>query len=856
MPIESGQLVGPYEVLYSLGAGGMGEVFRARDTRLSRDVALKFLKEGHEERFVREARAISSLNHPYICALYDVGEHEGRSYLVMEYLEGKAAKGPIPPEDAVRIGIQIAEALDCAHRKGIIHRDLKPDNILLTATGVKILDFGLARIAPGLRTAAAPSTTVTLQLTAAHTMVGTPQYMAPEQLHGKPADPRSDIFALGCALYELLTGEEAFKGETFASVVAAVLERTPRPISELQPLCSPELDHIVAVALAKNPEDRWQSAGDVARMLQLALRPAHERTVPASAMTRRLAITAAGSLAVGALAGFFIGRRHEDHAHNLVASYLGGPPAALTPRVSPDGKFVAFVQVERNSTHLCVLRPETGDWSMLAEDGASGGTVDDLSWSADSTRIYFARYTDSPAGVYSVPALGGQQRLLLENARGAQALKDGSLLISRPTEQGYERLCRFWPETSKIREYDVATAAHWYCSVYRPFPNGKEAVVYGWPLNKNGTPEEERLCRLDLDSGQVQTIAKTRRIGIMRNNYPLAVMPGGNEVAVYEPGGDMERVMAYPKSGGRPRFLYAGVPPGSTSFDLFPDGSIVYDKPDRSGYLLRITPSAKRPDIVWMGLTQDQGYSVVAMNDGRYITAGQQSGRQQLMLLDVDSGMRPLVNTTEPTSMPCADLGNGKVALTMGADRKRRIVVVEVGSGRVTRTMFEVGTPVANMSFSSAAGMLYFTASNTVWRMGLDATAPDKVRAGEYVAAHPSGEGIVVFVHERFQPRLIWKSMPSGEEWEIPKAAGVSWANSPLGDRCIRDDGMMVCPTSPMGSWYFGLATVDLKARSVQAVDTEFIGDLYTPNWSKEGKIVAAGLDFRSSLLRLREDPS
>lgn len=854
MSFDNGQLVGPYEVLQSLGAGGMGEVFRARDTRLNRDVALKFLKEGHEERFVREAQAISQLNHPNICALYDVGVHEGRSYLVMEYIEGEPARGPIPPERAIPIAIQIAEGLDAAHRSGIIHRDLKPENILITTTGVKLLDFGLARFAVPKVAATVPSTTITMQLTAAHTMVGTPQYMSPEQLQGKSADARSDIFALGCAMYEMLTGRPAFTGATIASVIAAVLERNPPPVSELQPLSTPELDHIVEVALAKDPDERWQSAGDMARMLRLLDRSRSDRT-SASPMSRRTFAIGGAGLVAGAVGGYWLGRGAKTKLNSFVVSYLGGPPAALTPRVSPDGKLVAFVQVTRSSTHLCVLKPDTGDWSMLAEEGASNGTVDDLSWSPDSSRIHFARYTDRPAGVYSVPALGGQQRLLLENARGAQSIRDGSLLISRQTEEGFEQLCRFWPETGKVRPYDAATAAHWYCAVFRAFPDGREAVFYGWPLDRARSGDPDQLWALDLESGRLRPVAQTRRIGLLANNYPIAVTPDGGEVAVYEPGGDMERIVAYPRSGGgTPRVLFAGVPPGSTSFDIFPDGSVVYDKPDRSGFVLRFGPPKPRPDYLWTGLGQHQGYRITPLSGGQFVVAGQQSGRFQLMLLDADTGSHPLVNTSEPTMMPCAEVGVGRAAVLIGAEGKRRIAVVEVSSGRVLRVLFEVGRPVSSMSYSPAADMLYFTAGGSVWRMALSAVAPEKVRNGEYVAAHPKGDGIVVFAHERFQPRLIWKPLPGGAEQEIQKPPSVNWANSPLGDRAIREDGMMVCPTSPPGGWYFGLATVDLNTRTVQPVDTEFVGDLYTPSWSADGGIVAAGMDFRSSLLRVSED--
>ncbi|MGH9391152.1 MAG: serine/threonine-protein kinase, partial [Vicinamibacteria bacterium] len=267
MPLSPGIRLGPHEIIEPLGAGGMGEVYRARDTRLDRTVALKVLPghlAGNEElrqRFEREARAISQLSHPHICALYDVGHQDGVEYLVMEYLEGETltdrlAKGPLSTEQLLRYGIQIADALDKAHRQGIIHRDLKPGNVMITKSGVKLLDFGLAKLratAPGgvFSGLSVMPTQTDASLTAQGTILGTFQYMAPEQLEGKDADARSDIFALGAVLYEMATGKKAFVGKSQASLIAAILDATPPPISTVQPMTPPALDRVVKTCLEK-----------------------------------------------------------------------------------------------------------------------------------------------------------------------------------------------------------------------------------------------------------------------------------------------------------------------------------------------------------------------------------------------------------------------------------------------------------------------------------------------------------------------------------------------------------------------------------------------------------------------------
>jgi Tol biopolymer transport system component/predicted Ser/Thr protein kinase len=277
MALASGSRLGPHEILSAIGAGGMGEVYRARDTRLNRTVAIKVLptnladRSELRERFEREARTIASLNHPHICTLFDIGQQDGTDFLVMEYLEGETLahrllKGPLRLEQVLQYAIEIAGALDKAHRKGVTHRDLKPGNIMLTKTGTKLLDFGLAK----LKQEVAPANvqlselpTADDPLTAKGTIVGTLQYMAPEQLEGKEVDARTDIFAFGAVVYEMATGKRAFEGKSQASVIGAILKDDPPPISSLQPMTPPALDHVVKKCLAKEPEKRWQVGSDV-----------------------------------------------------------------------------------------------------------------------------------------------------------------------------------------------------------------------------------------------------------------------------------------------------------------------------------------------------------------------------------------------------------------------------------------------------------------------------------------------------------------------------------------------------------------------------------------------------------------
>src|ERR1017187_1825201 len=300
MAILPGRRLGPYEILSAIGAGGMGEVYKARDTRLDRIVAIKVLpthlaeRAELRERFEREAKTIASLNHPHICTLYDTGHQDGVDFLVMEYIEGETlaqrlAKGPLPIQQVLQYAIEISDALDKAHRKGITHRDLKPGNIMLTKSGTKLLDFGLAKLkqeaAPAISDSQLP--TMKSAITGEGTILGTLQYMAPEQVEAKEVDARTDIFAFGAVVYEMATGKKAFQGKTSASVMAKILEAEPPSMASLQPMTPPQLDRVIKRCMAKEPDERWQSANDLANELKWIAEQGSKAAMPAPAVAPR-----------------------------------------------------------------------------------------------------------------------------------------------------------------------------------------------------------------------------------------------------------------------------------------------------------------------------------------------------------------------------------------------------------------------------------------------------------------------------------------------------------------------------------------------------------------------------------------
>jgi Tol biopolymer transport system component len=427
--------LGPYEIQSLIGSGGMGEVYKARDTRLGRTVAIKVLSPQLAEdphfcdRFEREARAISQLNHPHICTLYDVGHAAGSdapsgtpgTYLVMELVEGETlaerlTRGPLPLDQALACAVQLTDALDKAHRKGFVHRDLKPGNIMVTKAGIKVLDFGLAeqRVqapAPGW----ADADTRTTPIGRPGTVFGTLQYLAPEQLEGRATDERTDIFACGAVIYEMVTGRRAFDGDSHASVVAAIMRHDPPSIATVQPAAPPALVHVVSTCLAKDPDDRWQNAGDLTRELKWIaalgsgspIAPTAARRAPGT----RVWMTTAALLLVTilALVAYQFLRPSLPEPTVFRTSLLlpeglrfdRGSPFGGTGRIalSPDSRRMAFVATDPNGNQMLWVRPldSLSAVPIAGTDGASSPF-----WSPDARLIAFIAQgqlkTVDPAG--------------------------------------------------------------------------------------------------------------------------------------------------------------------------------------------------------------------------------------------------------------------------------------------------------------------------------------------------------------------------------------------------------------------------------------------------------------------------
>ena len=524
MALASGTKLGPYEIELPLGAGGMGEVYRARDTRLERWVAIKILPSHlssspeARRRFEREARSISSLNHPNVCHLYDVGQQDGTDYLVMEYLEGETLaerihKGPLPLDQVMKVGIEICGGLDAAHKHGVVHRDLKPGNIMLTKSRTKLMDFGLAKPVKGTtpvsgltNTLSTPQNPVTIE----GTVVGTFQYMSPEQVEGSEADARSDVFALGAVLYEMVTGKRAFEGKTAASTIAAVLASHPKPPSSVQPLTPVALDDTIRTCLAKDPDERWQTVHDVKLQLRNMLETGSQPRKAAQLAPKRHIWQQTGWLVAAVL--FVLLLAAAAHLWNTATPksihplyfQASVPFSATDVSVSPDGQKIAMLAYSSQTSSNQIWISEVGGRHPSLIHGTEGASFP--FWSPNGRFIGF--FADGK--LKKVDVEGNQVQVLCDapNGRGGTWGRDGDILFS-PDAVGTSGLYRISSKGGSPSVQTYPDKSRYESSHRWPvfLPDGRHFLYFGG--NFIGHPELNAIFVGSLDSQEKRFVVST-----------------------------------------------------------------------------------------------------------------------------------------------------------------------------------------------------------------------------------------------------------------------------------------------------------------------------------------------------------
>ncbi len=666
MTFEPGTRLGPYEIVRPLGKGGMGEVYEAHDPRLQRPVAIKVLPAHVRadatllSRFQREARALSALSHPHVCSIYDVGCEGEIDFLVMERLEGETLhgrleRGPMPLDEALEAAVEIAGALDAAHRRGIIHRDLKPGNVMLTKAGAKLLDFGLARRrTPGPPDVLSDAPTATAPDTAAGTLLGTLPYMAPEQVEGREADARTDVFAFGAVLHEMVTGRRAFAGKSQASLVAAILEKQPPPPSTLQPLAPAALDRVVRTCLAKDPDERWQSAADLRRELSWIAEAGD--VAPKAPALRRGPLpwpAVAGPVVLAALTGVAVGHwlapRPPEPAvvHSLLdlrpAEALIGPhalertagmgrPSRTAIALSPDGLRLAFVarQGDRQRLYVRALdedeaRPlpgtEGADNPFFSPDGRALGF-----WSGGAIRRV-ALDGGPPLEVCPSALLGGAAWVAPDEI--VFATMEGGLMRVSPGTGRPEPLTRLAPgEVSHRLPHPGPGGA----VLFTVFESGFDKRLARVEVLDRATGQRHPLAENAADARYLRTghVVFARRGSLVAVQFdPATLRPRGSEVGMVD--GVMQSL----------NVPYVDVETGAAQFDVADDGTLVYAPggivPDVVRRLVRVDRSGR---VEPLGAPAKAGYAVLQLSpdDRRIAVTAREGLTWSLWVYDLERG--------------------------------------------------------------------------------------------------------------------------------------------------------------------------------------------------------------------------
>ena len=843
MPLAPGTRLGPYEIESPAGAGGMGEVYRARDTRLDRTVAVKVSRERFSERFEREARVIAGLNHPHICTLFDVGP----DYLVMEYLEGQALRGPLPLKTALPYAAQTADALHAAHSKGVIHRDLKPGNILITKSGVKLLDFGLAKVA-SQASAGEPGATQTIAepLTRDNTILGTLQYMAPEQLEGKTADARSDIFAFGLVLYEAIAGKPAFQAASQASLIAAILKDEPPPLPQIAPVTPPALDRLVRKCLAKDPEARWQSAADLRDELLWIAEGGAESAAPAPPARRRSSVALAIAFTLGLAAGVLWHFRTSAPVTPWITTRLGGPPVAYGPRVSPDQQLIAFVDMVKGNAQIAVMRADGSSWTQLTRQN-DAGYVSDLAWSIDGSQIYYSRFFDQARGVFAVPALGGESRMLLEDANGPYPLPDGSMIVGKIATQGEYQLHRFWPDSGRLEPLPGYFAADCDHPPVAVFPDGKEIAFWGVYSPAPDRRGAAAIWALDLESRKARQLGSA--LGAWTTPYrAMAATPDGQSLITIAHSEDLIQVVKLPRAGGAPSEALFGLPSSLNiqTISVARDGSVYLDTWDRPMAVLRFSTSGGDPEEL---LQIDTNSRFIAPLPVGRMLLNAFGAKPRLVSATAGGELRPFLPGNEETGQPVAIAVNGLTAIGAGPAAQRQVAITSPREGRIVRRLALKAAEARSVALSPDGATLYYTSGGGVYAMPANESKPaSRIGEGDLLAIEPGGAYLYVKQVTKNPSVLVRLPLNGGAVENIPMPAGIRMSPDTLSPLAVDAKGRLLFEIATPDSFFFSTGLYDPATKTVKQVPVRFEGDLWQQSWLPDGSIMSGGARFASAI--------
>ncbi|HEX8169734.1 MAG TPA: protein kinase [Thermoanaerobaculia bacterium] len=799
-----------------LGAGGMGEVYRARDSRLDRTVAIKVLPERLSsdarlrERFEREAKAISALTHPHICTLYDIGSHEGVDYLVMEFLEGESladrlAKGALPLEQVIRYGVEIAEALERAHRAGIVHRDLKPGNIMLTKSGAKLLDFGLAKFAqPAVNdpNAATAAMTHAKPLTAEGAIVGTFQYMAPEQLEGRDADARTDIFAFGSVLYEMATGKRAFDAASRASLIASILDRDPTPISTIQPLTPTSLERVIQVCLAKDPDERWQSAHDVAAQLRWIRDASSERIAPVARTRRALARNAAllaGGLALGALLAWLALRDRAVPRRVSRVSIAAAPGAPVMLRqsavaISRDGRRIVYNGITGTTSRLYVRDLDRAAPVPIAgSDGAYGASLSpDGKWVA----FFFN------GAIHKVAVEGGTPMKLTERIGGGLGLCwFGDTIYAT---RGFARGIWAVPaDGSAARQVVKTNPANGERAVTWPdvLPDGKTVIATVWTA---GSWDNARIVAYSTADGAKKKV-------LVEGGSFARYAPGG--YLLFVRGGNLMAVTLDPKTlevGANPVVVMSaiahGTGDGEAQYAISQNGDLAVvhggeSNPrhrlvtfDAAGKKSRLTPAERRYG------------SVRIAPDGRTAAVGIEEAMYDVWELDVERDSATRVSYGGDDTDPIWNADGSRIIWVSSRNGVLNLYMRAADLSSPEERLTRTDADQEPLAVSPDGRYLLFAQERDLWLLPFDTRVPRRLMQTEFeeqnASISPDGKWLAYSSNASGRTEVYVTTFPQpGANWQVSTEGGANPQWLPNGREIVyaNGNGYYVAPieTSP-----------------------------------------------------------
>ncbi|HKF45230.1 MAG TPA: protein kinase [Thermoanaerobaculia bacterium] len=745
MSITSGSRLGPYEILSHLGAGSMGEVYRARDPRLSREVAIKILPAllssdpERLRRFEKEARAAGILNHPNLTTVYDVGSHEGTVYLVSELLEGETledrlAQGPLSPRRAIDYALQIARGLAAAHEKGIVHRDIKPENLFLTRGGhVKILDFGLARFAgaDGLPDEQA----TTWAKTEPGLVLGTLAYMAPEQVRGHPPDARSDIFSFGAVLYEMVTGRRPFLAKSAADTISAILKEDPPDVSQADRPVPAALERIIRHCLEKQPEERFRSAHDLAFALEAASGTTDSISAALPVAVRRLArprwksVRWILALAAAILAGVLLDRllRPPGQPRPVTFRPLTYSGSDFSPAASPDGRTIAFAS-ERDGLRRIWLKQLSGG----NEVALTSGPDDDPRFSPDGSSILFSRSEGSGTTLYRVPMLGGEPRRLAEDASDGDWSPDGRRIafVRKSVKRGVLGSSVLVADADGSGAREIARIEGHALRWARWSPDGRTIA-----LVDNGLASASRpVLLVDAETGKTRQVAASGRGAAIAAGWS-----GDGKEPVYTVAvrGSETRLVRRDGPGADRTLLW--IPADSGLFDILGPERLLYETVT-TRQNLRTISAGPSPAERWLTRGNSADRQPVFSPDGEWVLfTSNRSGNLDIWKLNLKTGaVRRLTEDAAEDWDPAMTRDGRSLIWSSGRGGHLEIWIADAdGSG--PRQVTHDGVDAQNPTITGDGTWIVYNSGNPVgngiWKIHPDGSGATRIVAG--TTAHP-----------------------------------------------------------------------------------------------------------------------